>query len=223
MTETEGNGETGGKVNDWRIFLSYCQKDAAVANLIEEKLSPFIKRDFHISRDIREVSFRESFKKYMDSARDHEYIMMIISDSYLRSVNCMYEVTEAFKDKDFERKILFFVLSEDDRKHYGEDAPDVIAADIYNPDGQTQYILHWQAEEEKIGNEIQQIREPVYARQLTERLTRIRRIETDLPEFFAYFSDAKGLPLETHLQTDFKELRDIIYKDVSCGVEESDR
>lgn len=221
--ETEGNGKVGEKAKHQRIFLSYCQKDAAVANLIEEKLSPFIKRDFHISRDIREVSFRESFKKYMDSARDHEYIMMIISDSYLRSVNCMYEVTEAFKDKDFERKILFFVLSEDDRKYYREDAPDVIAADIYNSDGQTRYILHWQAEEEKIGNEIQQIREPVYTRQLAERLTRIRRIETDLPEFFAYFSDAKGLPLETHLQTDFKELRDIIYKDVSCGVDESDR
>ena len=208
--ETADQNETKQK-----IFLSYCQRDTEVANLIEKKLRPFINDDFYISRDIRDVHYRDSFKKYMDSVRAHEYVMMIISDSYLKSVNCMYEVLEAFKDKDFGSKILFFVLSEEDRQYYHKEVPAEIAANIYTPRGQAQYTLYWQGEAQKIREEIEQIIEPVHARGLSEELAKISKIEIELPDFFAYFSDAKGVPLKTHLQTNFQELRNIIYKDVT--------
>ena len=209
---------TDGKETKQKIFLSYCQRDRDIADLIEKKLGPLIKKDFYISRDIRDVKYRESFKKFMDTVRDHEYIMMIISDRYLKSVNCMYEVTEAFKDKDFEKKILFFVLSEDDKKYYQSDASGEIAANIYEPVKQARYTLYWQEKEREISEKIKQINEPVYSRKLTEELTHIREIEMDLPDFFSYISDARGLPLETHLQTNFRELRDIIYRETSVMI-----
>ncbi|MDE6739030.1 MAG: DNA cytosine methyltransferase [Lachnospiraceae bacterium] len=209
---------TDGKETKQKIFLSYCQRDRDIADLIEKKLGPLIKKDFYISRDIRDVKYRESFKKFMDTVRDHEYIMMIISDRYLKSVNCMYEVTEAFKDKDFEKKILFFVLSEDDKKYYQSDASGEIAANIYEPVKQARYTLYWQKKEQEISEKIKQINEPVYSRKLTEELTHIKEIEMDLPDFFSYISDARGLPLETHLQTNFRELRDIIYRETSVMV-----
>lgn len=216
VQKPDGNEKAAhGKENKQKIFLSYCQKDKDIADLIEKKLVPLIKKDFYISRDIRDVDFRDSFKKFMDSARNHEYIMMIISDRYLRSVNCMYEVTEVFKDKDSEAKILFFVLSENDRKYYQSDIPGEIAANVYDPVEQAQYTLYWQEKEQGIMEKIKQINEPVYSRRLTEELTRIREIEIDLPDFFSYISDAKGLPLETHLQTDFRQLRNIIYKETT--------
>lgn len=195
-----------------KIFLSYCQKDMDIADLIEEKLYPFIQNDFYISRDIRDVRYKESFKKFMDSVRDHEYIMMIISDRYLKSMNCMYEVMEVFNEKDFEKKILFFVLSEEDRKYYQTNVSEKIAADIYDPEGQTEYMLYWQEEAREIKEKIKKIDEPVGARGLTNRLKRIKKIEVDLPDFFAYISDARNLPLEEHLRTEFRELRNIIYK-----------
>ena len=34
-------------------FLSYCQKDKDTADLIEERLTPLMKDEFKISRDIR--------------------------------------------------------------------------------------------------------------------------------------------------------------------------
>lgn len=210
--ETDERETADKKETKQKIFLSYCQRDTDVANLIEEKLMPFVDKDFYISRDMREVKFRESFKKFMDTVREHEYVMMILSDSYLKSVNCMYEVTEAFKDKDFESKILFFVLSEDDRKYYQTEVPENIAANIYTPMGQAQYTLYWQEEAQKIREKIAQINEPVHSRGLSEQLTKIRKIEMDLPDFFAYISDAKGVPLETHLRTNFQALRNIIYK-----------
>lgn len=195
-----------------KIFLSYCQKDMDIADLIEKKLYPFIQNDFYISRDIRDVRYKESFKKFMDSVRDHEYIMMIISDRYLKSMNCMYEVMEAFNEKDFEKKILFFVLSEEDRKYYQSNVSEKIAADIYDPEGQTEYMLYWQEEAREIKEKIKKIDEPVGARGLTKQLMRIEKIEVDLPDFFSYISDARNLPLEEHLRTEFSELRNILYK-----------
>lgn len=195
-----------------KIFLSYCQKDMDIADLIEEKLYPFIQDDFYISRDLRDVRYKESFKKFMDSVRDHEYIMMIISDRYLKSMNCMYEVMEAFNEKDFEKKILFFVLSEEDRKYYQTNVSEKIAADIYDPEGQTKYMIFWREEAHRIGQQIKEINQPIDTRGLTNRLLRITKIEMDLPDFFAYISDARNLPLEEHLRTEFSELRNILYK-----------
>lgn len=76
------------------LFLSYCQKDSDIANLIETGLAPHINGKAKISRDIRDVEYHESFKKFMQTIETHDFVIMIVSDHYLKSRNCMFEVLE---------------------------------------------------------------------------------------------------------------------------------
>ena len=190
-----------------RIFLSYCQKDSDIADLIEEKLTPYIQYYYGISRDVRDVSYKESFRKFMESIQEHEYVIMILSDRYMKSLNCMFEMLEVFKDSNYGKKLLFFVLSEGDVKYYKTPNVGNIAADIYTTEGQTNYILYWKEELHKVDKQIQQIGEPMYAMIQINNKSKIVKIQLELQEFFGYIADARGLALEEHINSEFREIR----------------
>ena len=66
-------------------------------------------------------------------------MIMLISDRYIKSVNCMHEVTEVLKDSRFKEKLLFIILTEDDKKYYKTKITDKVGADIYNITDQGDY------------------------------------------------------------------------------------
>lgn len=188
------------------VFLSYCWKDQEVVNLVENRLLPLIKDKFVISRDIRDIAYKESLKKFMQTISSHEFVIMILSDRYLKSINCMYEVMEVLKDKNYADKLLFIVLSDADKKYFSETVEDSIAADIYTARGKAGYTLYWQNVEKELQQLLEQVDEPVYARTQMKDLNRIKRIRLELDDFFEYIADAKGLPLEEHLKTGFADM-----------------
>lgn len=91
------------------VFLSYCQKDKDIADCIDEKIGHILEGKATLSRDIRDVEYHESFKKFMQSIENHDYVISIISDNYLKSRNCMYEMLEVVKDSKFSQRLLFIV------------------------------------------------------------------------------------------------------------------
>ena len=94
---------------NYMIFLSYCHKNEIIANSID---SCFTDKNIKITRDIRDLKFTQSIKKFMGSVRDADYVIMIISKDFLESKNCMYEVSEFVKDKDFKDRIIPIITEE---------------------------------------------------------------------------------------------------------------
>ena len=193
-----------------RIFLSYCQKDSEIADLIEDKLSPLINSDFTISRDNRDVGYLNSFKRFMESIRQHDYVIMLISDRYIKSFNCMFEVTEVLKDSDFGKRILFIVLTDSDKKYLNANIKDCITADIYTPQGQGSYILYWKKRKEEMHRLIEELGYE-YALEQIKNIRQIEKITLGLADFYAHVSDAKGLPMQQHLDSNFKDILNILY------------
>ena len=46
----------------------------------------------------------------MQTIRDMNYAIVIVTDNYLKSFNCMFEVLEVMKEKDYEHKIFPVVV-----------------------------------------------------------------------------------------------------------------
>ena len=189
-----------------KIFLSYCQKDSKIADIIDSRLGEKIGAKAKISRDIRDVPFHESFEKFMQSIQDHEYVILLISDHYLKSRNCMYEVTEAIKDSRYDKKIIFIVLKDEDKELLKSHCEDVIEADVYSSEGQTQYILYWRNKEAELQAQIDKIGNNAYAINQIKEQAIVQKILLDLPDFFAFIRDINGLPLSKHLSEDFKSI-----------------
>lgn len=188
------------------VFLSYCQKDSDIADIIDSRLGEKLGTIATISRDIRDVAYHESFGKFMRTIQDHDYVILLISDHYLRSRNCMFEVTEAIKDTRYDKKIIFIVLKDNDKQLLESPSEDTIEADIYSSEGQTQYILYWRSKEAELQARIDEIGDPTYAISQIKEKKIVQKILLDLPDFFDFVRDNNGPPLTMHLSEDFKRI-----------------
>lgn len=188
------------------IFLSYCQKDSDIADLIDEKLGEQIKGKATISRDIRDVEYHESFKRFMQSIEQHDYVITIISDNYFKSRNCMYEVLEVVKDSQFSNKLIYIVLQNEDVKYYKVSSSNSIGANIYSTSGQTAYSVFWKKKEDELQAQIQELGDPTYAITQIKEKKIVQKILLDLPEFMEFVRDSKGLSLTEHLAHNFGDV-----------------
>lgn len=196
------------------MFLSYCQKDKGIANIVEEKLKENEKR-LEIFRDIREVEYRDKFSEFMQTISDKDFVLSIVSDRYLKSRNCMYEMSELMRDRKYESKLLFIIVSDSDKKYYlSEDLPDDekqgVGAHIYDVGQQTEYIMYWQEKEQEMKNAIEKINNPVISRNQISELEVIKTIELNIRDLMSMLFDRKGISFEEMVNTNFIDMMDII-------------
>ncbi|MGL4362891.1 MAG: toll/interleukin-1 receptor domain-containing protein [Cellulosilyticaceae bacterium] len=86
------------------VFLSYCWKNDDIANMIEQHFKPLGYVNIHMDK-IAIGSWR-SIKEYMHSISQMDFIILLISKEYLESSNCMYEILEVMRDRDYSSKQL---------------------------------------------------------------------------------------------------------------------
>lgn len=189
------------------VFLSYSHKDTFIADSIEKGLNSCTK-NINISRDIRDVQYKESFSKFMNTISEHDFVISIISDNYLKSRNCMYEVVEVMKDKHYINKLLYIIIGDKDLNVLGR-AGYGCAAKIYTIDGQDEYIKYWQCEEEKIKKLTNGI-DLSNTKNYIEELQVVRRIQLDIQNFMAELRDRKGLNYSEMLSSGFKDILSMI-------------
>lgn len=145
------------------MFVSYCQKDSVYADNIDLY---FANKGITIHRDIRDISNWKSIREYMGTIRDMDYAVLIISDNYLKSFNCMYEVLEVMKEKDYMNKIF----------------PVVVETSIYPSAGRIPYIKYWQDKYKELQEQISQI-DIVNAGNIIDDLKKTQNIVLSMDEF----------------------------------------
>ena len=188
------------------VFLSYCQRDKDIADCLDENISKLLEGKATLSRDIRDVEYHESFKKFMQSIEKHDYVISIISDNYLKSRNCMYEMLEVAKDSNFSQRLLFIVLTDEDVKYYNEAPTQSIGADVYSVAGQAKYSKYWSQVDKQLDSEIDEIGNSIYAINQIKEKKIIQKILLDLPDFLEFIRDNKGLSLTEHIENGFSDM-----------------
>ncbi|NRT71399.1 Shedu anti-phage system protein SduA domain-containing protein [Clostridium beijerinckii] len=152
-----------------KMFISYCWEDENHAKEIEEHFKNTI---VHTHRDKINIGTWKSIKEYMQSISDMNYTVLLISDKYLKSFNCMYEVLELMRDRNYKDKIF----------------PAVIETKIYNPSGRASYVLYWQQQYEELDKQIRAIN-PVNLGKLPDDIKRAQNIASSISEFLDLVAD----------------------------------
>ena len=142
----------------------------------------------------------------MQTIETHDFVIMIISDHYLKSRNCMFEVLEVIKNSQFQKKLAFIVLSDEDIQYYQNQNIPSIGAKVYSLEGQTTYSLYWENVEKELQGQIEALGDPTRAIHQIKEKRIVQRILLDLPEFMEFIKDAKGLPLSEHIDSGFKDI-----------------
>jgi len=151
------------------MFVSYCQKDKIYADHIDLY---FKNRKVIMHRDVRDIKDWSSIKQYMNSAGKMDYAILVITDNYLKSPNCMYEVLEVMKEHNY-KNIIF---------------PVVVENSIYKIEGKLKYVSYWEDQFKTLNERMKQV-EIVNLGPLQEELKRTQTIASSISEFLGLISD----------------------------------
>lgn len=200
------------------VFLSYRENDSPIADMLAEKLIKLTNSGIKISR-YTDLKYRDSFKEFMNTVPDHDFVICIVSDEYLKSYACMYEVGEVIKDHHFKNKLIFIVLQECDRKYYGENADNLKLANIYHSEeNRLNYVKYWKERYKELRK---QIDSDIFiaATNSIETLKKIKKIyEYDIGQFIAYLADANGKSFSELYDQDFSSIIKCIIPSINIDI-----
>ena len=189
------------------LFISYTECDAPIVDIVEKTICEKLQGKIKISR-YTELKYKASFKEFMDTIQDHDFVLAVISDTYLRKQPCMYEVGEIIKDRHYKDRLLFIVLSEKERGHYGDNAPIKIGPNVYDgPEAKLEYIGFWKEKYEKLEKRMRVIDDLEAIGKTTKDLQIIGQIyRKDMGEFLDFLSDANGKSFQRLYANGFEEI-----------------
>lgn len=175
--ENSENSKESDRLKKVEIFLSYCWNDSSEADKIYDYFKN--KQNIELHRDTIDIKKWGSIKEYMQSITNMDYTILLISDSYLKSANCMYEVLEVMRDRNYRDKIF----------------PAVIFSGIYNPITRAKYVKYWQDEFRELENTLKEINMQNLGN-LNDDLKRRQDISSNIAEFLDVVSDMNNPNIE---------------------------
>ena len=174
---------------DKEIFISYAW--GGQSESFAEKIDKaFQAKGITIIRDKRDLGFKGRIKSFMEKIGRGKAIIVIISEKYLKSENCMFELVQISKNGQFYDCIFPIILDD---------------ANIYNPAQRIKYIQHW---ENKI-RELDEAMKTVGAANLKgfrEDIDLYTEIRSTIAELTNILRDMNSLTPSIHVDSEFEEL-----------------
>ena len=188
------------------VFVSYAWGGESERIVIELE-SAFTARGIRILRDKRDLAYRGSINAFEQRLGEALCVILVISDKYLRSEHCMYELLEVDEKRGLRDRIFPIVL------------PD---AQIYEAVHRMRYVDYWDNETRQLDLAIKQ-RDGVTTDldSIMSELKKYKRIRENFDRLISLVSDMNTLTPDIHKQDDFQILIDAVEKELSSSQPDS--
>ncbi len=183
-----------------KIYISYAWKGESedLVNKIDESLQ---RRGVIIVRDKRDLGYRGSIKEFMEQIGRGLCVTVVISDKYLKSPNCMFELVEIAENKEFHSRIFPVVLSD---------------ADIYDPIQRLEYVKYWEEKRQKLADAMKTV-DPANLQGIRDDIDNYTRFRAEISELVSTLKDMNTLTPQMHTDSDFNELFTAIERSIKDG------
>jgi len=177
------------------IFVSYAWggEREEIVNQIDQDLQA---RGIKITRDKRDLGYKGSIKEFMERIGQGNCVIVVVSDKYLRSPNCMFELVEIAENKQFHDRIFPIVLGD---------------ADIYDPIKRLGYVRHWEVKRAELADAMKTV-DPANLHGIREDMDLYDRIRDKISGLASILKDMNTLTPEMHQDSNFSILYDAIEK-----------
>jgi len=180
-----------------RVFLSYCHVDAIKARKIEEDLSA---TGIELIRDERALGYTEDIESYMKKIRTTDYALVIVSNAFLQSTNCMFEIHEFLKDENHQHRVLPVIL-----KNYTDEGIERKGADIYTPEGAATYVKYWEEREATLRKHLEGL-DISNLMHFARELTLIQSITKTVADFIFLLRRIKHVNFDELLVNEYRDI-----------------
>jgi hypothetical protein len=132
-------------------------------------------------------------------------VIVVISDKYLRSPNCMFELVEIAENQQLHDRIFPVVLAD---------------ADIYDPVKRLGYVKHWEGKRKELAEAMQAV-DPANLQGIREDMDLYDRIRDKISGLASLLKDMNTLTPDMHRDSDFRELYAAIEQRMKASPAES--
>ncbi|HEY3569545.1 MAG TPA: COR domain-containing protein [Thermoanaerobaculia bacterium] len=171
------------------VFVSYAwnPESCAIVDHLQQTLG---QQGIRLIRDREEVRYKDSIRDFMRRIGQGKCIVVVISEKYLRSENCMFEMIEITKAQNLRERIFPIVL------------PD---ANIYKATGRIRYVQYWEDEIRELDEALKTVRGDNLTK-LQEDLNVYAEIRRLFDGIADTLRDMNALTQEQHKNSDFEDL-----------------
>ena len=176
--------------NSAEIFISYAWggESEQIADSIQHLLGD---RGINITRDKKDLGYTGDIRTFMDTIGKGKYVIVIISDKYLRSDICMYELLEIKKNGNVYSRIVPIVLSD---------------ANFYDDINRIDYLNYWSQKRKDLNEKISTMEDNMGTSNVIKKLDLLDDIRRFFDDIAATLSNMNALTPEQHMQNDFSSL-----------------
>lgn len=180
-------------VANTELYISYAWQGASeeMANLIESTLTA---NQIRLVRDKNDLGYKGGITEFMNRIGKAKGVVVVVSDKYLNSGYCMYELTEIYRQQHFKDRIFPIVLED---------------AKIFDATGQLEYKKKWKERLEKLDGEIRSSGAEAL-NTLGEQYKGFKVIYDEFDTIVKQLADMNVLTPDIHKDTHFQALIDKI-------------
>jgi hypothetical protein len=132
---------------------------------------------------------------FMDKVGAHGHILIVISDKYLKSVNCMYEMRVIRANENWQSRIFPLVL------------PD---AKIYDPMNRNQYTRFWEEKFNSLNEDLRKFDDFSNRQEAFKELDLYAYAKNNIDSTSKFFADMNTLSIQQHESRAFADILDRI-------------
>jgi internalin A len=177
------------------VFISYAWggEREEIVNRIDKALQG---RGIKITRDKRDLGYRGSIKEFMERIGQGNCVILVVSDKYIRSPNCMFELVEIADNKQFHDRIFPVVLAD---------------ADIYDPVRRLGYVKYWEEKRNELASAMKTV-DPANLQGIRDDMDLYDRIRDKVSGLVSILKDMNTLTPEMHQDSNFSQLYEAVEK-----------
>ena len=123
------------------VFISYAWNEES-RNVAAELDQAFQDEGVLIVQDQRDLGFRGDIRRFMEDIGRGRCVVVVLSDKYLESENCLFELLEIAKHGDFADRVFPVVLE---------------SARIYKPLDRLRYVRYWEQQIAEFDEELKSV------------------------------------------------------------------
>jgi hypothetical protein len=180
------------------IFVSYAWGGESERTM-DELERAFVERGIRIVRDKKDLGYKGVISEFMERIGRGVCVIVVISDKYLRSPNCMFELAEIAEGKQFHDRVFPIVLSD---------------ANIYDPVKRIEYIKHWESKRAELADAMRTL-DPANLQGVREDIDLYDRIRDEISGLTSVLKDMNTLTPEMHERNGFAVLINAVERAMS--------
>ncbi|MCA2700030.1 MAG: HEAT repeat domain-containing protein [Microcystis sp. M179S2] len=169
-----------------QVYISYnWQEDSN--EMANQLVQAFAAKGIEIIRDKTHTTYKDSIKNFMRQIGQGKCVVAVISDRYLKSENCMFELVEIARNGDFYKRIFPIIL------------PD---ARIHKDFERIDYLKYWEDEKAKLQAKYKQL-DLVNTNSIMATLNLYDEIRDNIDNLTNILKDMNTLNIDLHRQSEF--------------------